>query len=222
LVAGVAAWLEGELVLDYFKPSLAASENFRDPRALNQEMPGVVARNGALTFGPLGGLLGLALGLAGGFSRKSAYGAVIGAIAGLILGTAAGALPSLVVMPWQYRHRNDDPWAADLLVPLLVHWGLWSGVGLAAGLAFGIGGALQPLRLAEAGLAGLVWAMVGTFVFEMAAALLFPMALTAVPISATAGSRLFARLCVAVFVALGALRCLPAPEASKAPPDVLS
>jgi len=215
MLAGVAAWLVGEYTLDYFKPSEAAAENYRNPRALNLEMPGVESRNGALAFGALGGLLGLAMGLAGGLSRRSSHWALMAAMVGLILGTAAGALPSFAVMPWQWRHRNDDPSTANLVMPLLVHLGLWSGVGLTAGLAFGIGsGGFKPSRLFETALAGLVGAMVGTFLFEMAGAFLFPLAMTADPFSVTPSTRLLARLCVAGFVGLGAIRSL-APEAAR-------
>jgi hypothetical protein len=209
MLAGVAAWRVGESTFGYFQPSLAASENFRDPSALNREMLGVSARNGALTFGVLGGLLGLALGLAGGLSRRSAHGALRGAVAGLILGAAAGALPSLAVMPWQWQHRNDDPSTTELFMPMMVHFGLWSGAGLAAGLAFGIGsGGSQPARLIEAALAGLVGAVLGTFVYEMLGAFLFPLAHTANPFSTTPETRLLARLCVAGFVGLGAVGTL--------------
>jgi hypothetical protein len=209
MVAGGCAWLSGEFTLDYFKPSAAASENHRDPSALNREMLGVSARNGALAFGPLGGLLGLALGLAGGLSRRSASGALMGAFAGLILGAAAGALPSFGVMPWQWRHRNDDPSTTELLIPMFVHLGLWSGAGLTAGLAFGIGRGFKPSWLFQAALAGLIGAMLGTFVYELGGAFLFPLERTANPFSDTASTRLLARLCVAGFVALGAVLALP-------------
>jgi hypothetical protein len=99
MLAGVAAWLVGEYTLDYFMPSRAAAENFRDSSALNREMPGVNALNGAVNLGTFGGLLGLALGIAGGLSRRSSTGAEAGAVAGWILGIVAGALPSLVVLP---------------------------------------------------------------------------------------------------------------------------
>ncbi len=217
LLAGTGAWLVGERTFEYARPSRAAAANMRDYTALNQEMPGVNAINGALTFGVLGALLGLALGLGGGLFRRSASSAVIGALAGLILGAAAGALPSLVVMPWQWRHRNDDPATLDLLVPMLMHFALWGAVGLAAGLAFGIGSSgTRPFRLIEAALAGLAGAMLGTFVYEIAGAILFPFAQTTSPFSATSGTRLFARLCVAGFVALGAIRALPPASAPRA------
>jgi hypothetical protein len=210
LLAGLAAWQVGEHTLDYAKPSAAAAENYRDPSGLNAEMPRVNAINGALSFGVLGGLLGLALGLAGGLCGRSWAGALTGAVAGLILGAAAGSLPSFAVMPWQWRHRNDDPNAADLLVPLFIHLALWSAIGVASGLAFGIGcRRIRPSRLVGTALAGLVGAIVGTFVFEMVGAMLFPFAHTADPFSATSGTRLLARLCVAGFVAIGAIRSLP-------------
>jgi hypothetical protein len=210
LLAGTAAWLVGERTMVFSKLSKAAAENIRDSGPLNLEMPGVIAVNGALTFGVLGALLGLAMGLGGGLARWSAKSAMYGAVAGLILGAAAGALPSLVVMPWYWRHRNDDPANLELLTPLMIHFALWSAVGLAAGLAFGIGsGGLKPYRLFEAALAGLVGATLGTFVYEMAGASLFPFAHTASPFSDSLGTRLLARLCVAGFVALGLIRAIP-------------
>ena len=210
LLAGIVAWQVGERTMEYSKPSRAAASNLRDPTAFNIEMPGVSAVNGALTFGALGALLGLAMGLGGGLSRGSASSAITGAIAGLILGAAGGALPSFVVMPWHWRHQNDDPATLELLTPLMIHSALWCAAGLAAGLAFGIGSSgFKPFRLLEAGLAGLVGAMLGTFVFEMAAAMLFPFDHTANPFSDTSGTRLLARLCVAGFVALGVIRAIP-------------
>jgi hypothetical protein len=148
--------------------------------------------------------------LAGGLAGRSAGRAALAAFAGLILGTAAGALPSFIVMPWHWDHRNDDPATLDLLGPFLIHLGLWSAVGLAAGLAFGIGArGFKPARLLEAALVGLVGAIAGTFVFEMVGAIRFPFDHTADPFSDTPGTRLLARLCVAGFVGLGVIRALP-------------
>ena len=99
-------------------------------------------------------------------------------------------------------------------MPLLIHLGLWSAVGLAAGLAFGIGsGASKPSRFVQTALGGLVGAMVGTVVFEVVGAGLFPMAHTPDPFSDTPGTRLLARLCVAGFVGLGVIRSLPSSSA---------
>jgi hypothetical protein len=216
LLAGIAAWLVGERTMVYTRPSLAASENYRDSGPLNIEMLHVTAINGSLTFGALGALLGLAMGLGGGLSSGSAKSAISGAVVGLVLGAAAGALPSLVVMPWQWSHRNDDPANVELMMPLMIHFALWSLAGLAAGLAFGVGSSgFKPFRLFEAALAGLIGAMLGTFVYELAGASLFPFAQTTDPFSQTSGSRLFARLCVAGFVSLGMIRALPRSKSPK-------
>jgi hypothetical protein len=220
LLAGLAAWQVGESMLDYFKPSQAAASQAYDFRALGREQSQANARNGLVAFGALGGLLGAALGLAGGLSRRSPARALMAALAGLVLGVAAGGLPALAVMPWHWAHRGDDPASLDLLSPLLIHLGLWSVAGLAAGLAFGIGAHdFKASRLFEAALAGLVGAMLGTFVYELAGGLLMPVARTADPFAATPGARLLARLCVAGFVGLAALRCLPTQPARGGMPE---
>jgi hypothetical protein len=209
LLAGAGAWWTGESTIFYFKPPKAV-ENYRDPTALNLEMPVVNSRNAALSFGVLGGLLGFAMGLAGGLSTGSSERALAGAIAGLSLGAAAGALPSFVLMPWQWAHRNDDPPSTLLFIPIILHFGLWSGAGLASGLAFGIGSSgFKASRLFEAAMAGLTGAILGSFVFDMIGASFFPLAHTALPFSETTGTRLLARVCVAGFVGLAAIRCLP-------------
>jgi hypothetical protein len=210
LLAGVAAWLIGERTFQYAKLSKAASENYQNTSLLNAEMPDVLKVNGALTFGVLGAALGLAMGLAGSLCGLPRAHPIAGAFVGLLLGAAAGALPSVVIMPWYWRHRHDDPATVSLLVPLLIHLGLWSGAGLAAGLAFGIGrGQARPASLVQMTIAGLLGAMIGTAIFELAGAFLFPFDFTADPFSITPGSRLLARLCVSVFVGVAVIKALP-------------
>jgi hypothetical protein len=217
LLAGLAAWLVGERTYNFARPSLAASENYRDSTALNKEMPRVCAINGALSFGALGGLLGLAMGLAGGLVGGSPVRAAIAALIGLILGVAAGALPSLVLMPWYWEHRGDDPATLDLMVPLMLHLGLWSGAGLAAGLAYGIGSCGdRKVRIIQAALGGLIGALVGICFFEVVAAILLPFDYTANPFAETSRARFFARVAVTLFVALGVLNAYPRPRRRKA------
>lgn len=211
LLAGIAAWGCGELLLDHFKPSEAAAAQRFTFVELNKQTEWTNALNGAAAFGILGGLLGIALGIAGGLVRGSTKAAVFAAIAGLILGAAAGALPPFAVLPWHWRHRVDDAVNLDLLTPLLLHMALWSAIGLAAGLAFAIGtSGPRPVRLLEAAIAGLAGAMLGTFIFEVIGAIFFPADHTADPFSQTWITRLLARVCVAFFVGLGAVRALPA------------
>lgn len=208
-LAGCAAWGVGELTLDLFKPSSAASADPYSFNALNDQIARVSGINGALAFGALGGALGVALGIAGGLSRHSAGGVWRGGLAGLVLGSLAGGLPALVLMPLQWRTRSDDTAMTTLIVPLLFHLGLWVGAGLAAGLAFGVGRfGLQWVPVAQAGMAGLAGAILGTFVYEVAGALLFPFEFTSEPISASALTRFLARIILALFVGLGIARML--------------
>jgi hypothetical protein len=205
VITGTAAWGVEEAMHDYFKPSLAASEQNYIFTALNREMAQANARNGAVAFGALGGFLGLGLGLAGGLSRRSIQGIIYGMLSGLLLGAAAGALPSFVVMPWQWQHRYDDL-TASTLVPLMIHAALWCGLGLTAGLSYAVGySGFRLGRLGAGALGGLVGAAVGTLVYETTGALLFPQSRTDEPFAATAATRLLAPLCIALFVALGAL-----------------
>src|SRR5437870_1624513 len=83
LLASVAAWLSGEVTLDYYKPSAAAAAQQYAFTALNREQAIANGRNGALAFGALGGLLGLGLGVAGGLSRRSVSGAFFAGFVGL-------------------------------------------------------------------------------------------------------------------------------------------
>lgn len=221
LLGGGVAWLAGEIMLDYFRPSREAAAQAYDFQALGREMARASAKNGAVAFGALGGLLGAALGLAGGVARRSGIASLVGIFAGLILGALAGALPAFVIMPWYWQHRNDELVMTSLTVPLLIHSGLWSGAGLAAGLAFGIGAGFKRSRLIGVVLAGLAGAVVGTIVFEFLGGLLFPMARTVEPFSATPGTRLLARICVAGFIGLGTIVSLTGnrPSVARSDPD---
>ncbi len=209
LLGGGLAWLVGETMLDYFRPSREAAAQAYNFQALGREMAKASAKNGAVAFGALGSLLGAAMGLAGGVARRSVIASLVGMLAGLILGALAGALPSFAIMPWYWNHRNDELVMTSLTVPLLIHAGLWSGAGLAAGLAFGMGSGFKGRRLVGVLLAGLAGAVVGTIVYEFLGGLLFPMARTVEPFSATPGTRLLARICVAGFIGLGVILSLP-------------
>jgi hypothetical protein len=214
LLAGGAAWWVGERTYNHFQPSEEAASNPYIFAALNREMKVVNARNGAMTFGALGGLLGLALGLAGGLTRRSRAGAVLGGLVGLVLGATAGALPSFGIMPWHWEHHTDDPSSINLGIPLMIHAGLWTAIGAAAGLAYALGrGRVRPLPLLAAIFGGLVGAAFGTAIYEVVGAVAFPLSRTSDPFSETTATRLLARLCVAAFVALGLALALPEPPA---------
>jgi hypothetical protein len=100
-------------------------------------------------------------------------------------------------------YRNDDPQGNDLLLALLTHGGIWAAVGAAAGLGFGLG-AGRPGWWARSAVGGLLGAIAATVVFDLLGALVFPVDKTSEPVSATAGTRLFAQLAVAILTAGGA------------------
>ena len=221
-VGGVVAWLGGEAIHASFEAPLFDSFN---PRS--REMGGLVlagtTREALLAFGMLGAVLGLALGLAGGLARRS-VGAALGAGGlGLALAAAAGAGAAVVLVPYYITHVNRD--ADDLLLALLTHGGIWVPIGAAAGVAYG--GGFGGLRGALAALlGGLLGAMIGTLVFEVIGPFAFPLAKTGEPISVTPGSRLLARLAVALFTAAGASLATQAlvskPKPAAAAPDTTS
>jgi hypothetical protein len=199
-LGGVVAWLGGEAVHGSFEAPLFDSFN---PRS--REMGGLVRagtiREALLSFGMLGAALGLALGLAGGLARRSASAALGAGGLGLALAAAAGASAAAGLVPYYLNHVNRD--ADDMLLPLLTHGGIWASIGAAAGLAYGGGvGGLRAVMVALLG--GLLGALIGTLVFEVIAPFAFPLAKTGEPVSVTWGSRLLARLAIALFTAAGA------------------
>ena len=202
LMAGVASWLAGE------------TESCKSPRRRSwfRAWGGSRSKRRSLTvrvaeqqtairvFGVFGAVTGLALGLAGGLAGYSTKRAGIAAGVGLVVGGIVGALAPLVVLPIFYL--AGGPASDDMIPPLLMHAGVWMGVGAAGGLAFGIG--LGGRRRVFAPLlGGAVGAVIGAIVYEFVGAIAFPLAMTASPISTTWESRLLARLLVAFFAAVG-------------------
>ena len=154
-----------------------------------------------VAFGSLGALSGLALGLAGGAARRSARAGLIAAIAGLILGGAAGAILPGVLVPIYFKMHDPD--RDDLILAILTQGGTWCAIGAAAGAALGIGlgGEGRALRALLGGLSG---AIAGVLVYELVGAYAFPLDGTSDPLSATSGTRLFARLAATIFISAGA------------------
>ena len=206
LLAGLVAWLGGEACLNLIKPPRHAANskglvlNVTDRR----EIANVEAKNAGLAFAILGGSLGLGFGVAGGLTRRSRRAATIAAVLGLVVGAAGGAGMSLALLaPYNhYKARNPDDAARDLILPLLVHAGIWSAVGSLAGLVYGFGLG-ERRRLSRIVLGGLAGAAFGTVAYELIGAAAFPAAQTTQFVSATWPTRLLARLAVAVSAAVG-------------------
>lgn len=207
LIAGTIGWLVGEANHERFKPSLEASSQAYAFQALNREKKVADTRNAALVFGASGFLMALAAGIGTGLAtRRLGRGVVVGLLGGFLNLALAAAASFLLVPIW---YQNRDQASTDLMLPLLTHGGVWVPLGLGTGLVVGLVGRSLALgttpRLGLAILGGLVGAMVGTVVIELAGGLLFPLDGTVRPISETSISRLFARLTLPLAIMLGIL-----------------
>jgi hypothetical protein len=213
-IAGFASWLTGEAIHARYAPPMlvnisAPSGGFLpgpEIRRLTAAHSAAQTLEATLTFGSLGAVLGLALGLAGGSARGSAQAALRAAIVGTIVGGAAGAAMNQALMPIFLRLAKPN--SGDLTLAILIQSGIWSVVGAVGGVAFGLGLGDRS-RVVRAIIGGLLGAIAGAVVYEMVGAILFPLDKTSDPISATWGTRLFARLAVTTLasagVAMGAL-----------------
>lgn len=206
LVAGLVAWAGGERIEVAHTPRIVSEFQVSGNQQLAQRAAAITTRS-TLAHGLLGASLGLAMGLAGGWTRRSLRGALVGAALGLVVGAAAGAGAARIVTPAFLRNEKTNV-ADDMILPLLTHGAIWSALGAAGGLALAIGLGGPGRRVARATLGALLGAVLGTVVYELAGGLAFPLEQTGQPISAGVGSRLFARLVVAVASAAGAVQAL--------------
>ena len=143
VVAGLIAWLGGELCLDVFKPPrhAATSRGHTLMVVLPREQELADVRNAGLAFAWLGAVLGASLGAAGGIVGRSGRSAAKAAGIGLLAGAIACAGLSAAVLPLYdaYKHRDADAASRDLIAPIVVFGGIWSAAGAAGGLAYGLG-----------------------------------------------------------------------------------
>ncbi len=220
LLAGLVSWLGGEACVELIKPPRHAVNSHGMTLTVTDRRgeAAAVAKNAGLAFLLLGAALGGGLGAAGGLARGSRRAAVQAACAGLVLGVVAAGGMSLALLPAYnaYQRRYPDDAARDLLLPLLVHAGIWSAIGAAGGLALTLGlGERGPLPRAVLG--GFLGAAAGTVAYELAGAF-FPAARTAQFVSATWETRLMARLAVTLLASAGAAMGVASPPKARAAP----
>jgi hypothetical protein len=213
VVAGLLAWQAGERTYPYFVPVLtripgAEKMNPYERQGLmnaqlKEKLAIAESQNAALMYGLLAALVAAALGLAGGFARWSLLAGLAAAVLGGAIAAAASAGMSLMLAQRVfYPYMEPD---SSLILPFLVHLGMWAPAGLAGGaaLGFGVGGwRVVP----KAMLGGLIGAIAGTLAFEIFNAAYFALVRVESPIPALRTTRLAADLCVALGTALGALR----------------
>ena len=159
LLAGVVAWLVGETTVNTFRPKMVTTDTpvGRMTAAPADEVVRTDVKNAALAFAVQGACLGLVLGLAGGLARGSARTGAAAGLAGAVLGAALALGASAALQQVYYRNLQLDQVDQDLVVPMLVHGGIWGAAGLAGGWAFGMGlwgGWSSTIRAAIGGLAG--------------------------------------------------------------------
>jgi hypothetical protein len=201
LVAGLLSWSIGEAMHDYYRPSKAAIRGRYDFSALNREKGVADRKNAAIAFGTFGALLASSLGAAGGLRRWSARAIATAMVSGLVVGGLAGGLVGYEIAPIFTRYYN---YANPLLLPVLVRGALAAVIGMAAGLALGLGhrgpaGALRPLS------GGLLGGLLGVIAAEAVIPALYPMDPNDQVIPTSTIARLLDYLCVAGGVALGAV-----------------
>lgn len=197
LIAGLSSWIASEVSRSYVNPTPLSREVFPGP-ATARLLANATSRSGMLAYGFQGAFLGLCLGLAGGLLRRAPAAGLIAGAGGAVIGGAAGAAAAKVLIPVFYRNVDDG--AVDLILPLLIHGGLWISIAAAAGIAFGAGRGGRG-RITHALVGGVLGAFVGTMFYEVAGAFLFPLAQTGRPLSLAWGARLLAHVVVALSVA---------------------
>jgi hypothetical protein len=204
LGAGVMAEAAGEAAYGFFRPAIVATPltggSIVDT-ANNATKVAAEIKNSALASALLGAAMGLTMGLAGGLARGDRRAGVRAGLVGLSLGAIAGAGTGLP-LAWVY-YKNQRAIVDDLFQPMLLHGGTWGAVGAVGGLAFGLGlgGRASAVRTV---LGGLLGAALGTVLFELVGAVLFPLARTVQPLALSWDARMLARLSVATLAAVGA------------------
>jgi hypothetical protein len=91
--------------------------------------------------------------------------------------------------------------SADLTRSFLIHLGIWSAIGAAAGTAFGLGLGMRD-RFGQALVGGMTGAAIASLLYDLVGAFL-PLAHTERPLAEFAGTRLAAGLILSLCVAVG-------------------
>jgi hypothetical protein len=205
LLAGVAAWLAGEAILEAYRTVLSPKVRREADAEAVRQFARAHLTSASTTFAALGAILGLSLGLAGGLARRSASAGARAAILGSVVGSMAGVSISLLVLPNFFK--NQDPQSQDLVLPLLTIGSICSAVGAAGGLAFGIGLGGRD-RWMKSLVGGLIGAGLGAVVYEVVGAMAFPADKTDRAISITPVTRAMLHVLVATLAAVGSALAL--------------
>ncbi len=225
LSAGLLAWGVGEVFYDYFpaKKEKTIVNGAVFMLASGKSVDIAHRQNATVAFAIFGGLLGVILGMTGGYSRRAPIAGISAGMFGLIVGSALGAGMTTMLTPILFealtRMTNGvSTGQDDFITPIWVHSLIWGSLGASAGLALGLGRGGGKGVVIRATFAGFMGAVLGTVVFELIGAELFPLEKTTHPLALGRWSRLLARLLVALPAALLAARELT-PAAPRAVVD---
>jgi len=212
LAAGFGGWAAVESIYGSYQPSVKSSTSTPNPEEAAVRDMGLrkaMIIEASLAFGTLGAVLGLTFGMAGGLARRSFRGGLAAAAIGMMLGAAGGLAAGRILTPMHYNLSAsiDD----DLIVALVVQGAICAVVGAMAGAAFSLGLGEDDerfdFRLVAGGLLG---ALAGLIVYQIAGVVAFPLDDTTLPISNTWGSRYLAKALVAGFAAIGVMLAMSA------------
>ena len=205
LLAGVAAWLVGETILEAYRTILSPKIKREADAGVALQVMRARLMSASGTFTALGAIVGLGLGLSGGLARRSASAGAKAALVGCVVGSIAGASVSLLVLPNFFKRY--DPQSQDLVLPLLTLGAICSSVGAAGGLAFGIGLGGRD-RWMKSLVGGLIGAALATVAYELVGAVAFPTSRTELPVSQAYATRAMLHVLVAAFAGVGSALAL--------------
>ncbi len=160
---------------------------------------GNVTQNSAVAYALVGATLSLILGVTAGclLEQFSIRRVLTAGFAGIVLGASFGAASSYGLTPLYFNRLET----ADVTRTILIHLGIWTAVGAASGIAFGIGAGNRNVFLASF-IGGITGAALATLLFDVCG-VFFPFAHTETPLSQEAGTRLAANIVLCLCVAIG-------------------
>ena len=122
-------------------------------------------------------------------------------LAALAAGAIAAALISFALLPFCFRGLVPD--LNDLMTPILIHGGIWMGIGAVGGWAFGTGMSSRRHILNALGAAS-VGGFVASVLYHLLTGSLFPDVSLTEPVAKSVVVRLIAMVLVTVLIAVGA------------------
>jgi MFS family permease len=160
---------------------------------------GNATQNSAVAYALVGATLSLILGVTAGclLGRFSIRRVLTAGIAGIVLGASFGAASSYGLTPLYFNRMET----ADVTFTMLIHLGIWTAVGAASGITFGIGAGNRNVFLASF-IGGITGAALATLLFDVCG-VFFPFAHTERPLSQEAGTRLAANIVLCLCVVIG-------------------